>query len=151
MSDYDPHYIPNYALFVLSVKVLIFNQNGDLLILRRSDKTSHPHGWDFAGGGVDKDEAPDDAARREALEETGITIDAVHIISTHHGYHKDKEYVMLGYVAHAANDAVALSWEHEAYEWMSVEAVLQLELLPQYRAIVEAYQVAPQPHDKYND
>lgn len=140
MSDYDPNYAPSYAPFVLSVKVLIFNDSDELLVLQRSDKTSHPHGWDYAGGGVDKGESPDDAARREILEETGLSINEVSIFSTYHGHSRGHEYVMLGYTAYTSTSEVALSWEHEAYRWVSLEEAAALDLPVQYRAFLDAYQ-----------
>jgi mutator protein MutT len=139
MSEYDPNYIPSYAYFLLSVKVVIVNDNNELLMLRRSDKTSRAHGWDFAGGGVDKGENPLEAAIRESLEETGLTIDNIRILSTSHGYTDGGEYVMIGYAAHATTDKVQLSWEHEAYEWMAIEEVKRIELPPPHRHIVDAY------------
>lgn len=140
MSDYDPNYVPVYAPFVLSVKVLIINEQSELLMLRRSDKTSHPHDWDYAGGGVDAGESPDDAARREVFEETGLVIDSVQIISSYHGHHRNgHEYVMLGYIAQSSTSAVKLSWEHEAYEWMTIEAAMRLDMPAQYRAMLEMH------------
>ena len=79
MSDYDPNYIPIYSQFLLSVKTIVYNDNDEILLLRRSEKSSRPHGWDFPGGGVDSGENPSDSVEREAFEETGVTVDNVQI------------------------------------------------------------------------
>ena len=139
MSEYDPNHIPVHAYFLLCVKVIIFNSDNKILLLRRSDKTSRAHGWDFAGGGVDKGEDPRDAAIRESLEETGLLIDDIRILSTSHGHTDGGEYVMIGYAAHANDDKVQLSWEHDLYEWMTVEEVKQIALPPAHRTIIDAY------------
>lgn len=139
MSEYDPNHVPIHAYFLLCVKVIVVNDNGEMLLLRRSDKTSRAHGWDFAGGGVDKGEDPRDAAIRESLEETGLAIDSVRILSTSHGHTDGGEYVMIGYAAHTNDDEVTLSWEHESYEWITVEEVKQIELPQDHRLIVDAY------------
>lgn len=140
MSEYDPNYIPVHVYFLLCVKVIILNDDNKMLLLQRSDKTSRAHGWDFAGGGVDKGEDPLDAAVREASEDTGLSINNIQILSTSHGHTDGGEYVMIGYAAHVPNDAeVQLSWEHESYKWMTIEEVKQVELPPAHRAIIEAY------------
>lgn len=139
MSEYDPNYIPTHVYFLLCVKVIIVNDDNEILLLQRSDKTSRAHGWDFAGGGVDKGEDPSDAAKRESLEETGLIIDNVRILSTSHGHTDGGEYVMIGYAAHINDDEVKLSWEHESYEWMTVDEVKRLELPQAHRLILDAY------------
>ena len=139
MSEYDPNHIPTHAYFLLCVKVIIVNDNSEILLLQRSDKTSRAHGWDFAGGGVDKGEDPRDAAVRESLEETGLSIDEIRILTTSNGQTDGGEYVMVGYVAHTKDNAVKLSWEHESYKWMTVDEVEQIELPQTHRSIVDAY------------
>jgi 8-oxo-dGTP pyrophosphatase MutT (NUDIX family) len=139
MSEYDPNYIPEHVYFLLCVKVIVVNANNELLLLQRSDKTSRAHGWDFAGGGVDKGENPLDAAMREVFEETGLSVSDLKILSTSHGHTDGGEYVMIGYSAHTTSDKVQLSWEHESYRWMSVEEVNRIELPAPHRSIVDAY------------
>ena len=53
-----------------SVAVLIRDDTGRLLLMREA-RTGQ---WQTIGGMVDPDESPWDAARREALEETGRTV-----------------------------------------------------------------------------
>lgn len=139
MTEYDPNYVPTHAYFLLCVKVIIVNGNNEILLLRRSDKTSRAHGWDFAGGGVDKSEDPHSAAIRESLEETGLVIDDVRILSTSHGHTDGGEYVMIGYAAHTNDDEVKLSWEHESYKWMTAEEAEQIELPLAHRLIIDTY------------
>lgn len=139
MSEYDPNYIPVHVYFLLCVKVIIVNNNNEILLLQRSDKTQRAHGWDFAGGGVDKGEDPRDAAIRESLEETGLSIDNIQMLSTSHGYTDGGEYIMIGYVARTNDDKVQLSWEHESYKWMTVEEVEKIELPQAHRLILDAY------------
>jgi 8-oxo-dGTP pyrophosphatase MutT (NUDIX family) len=56
-------------LFHLSVKAIIKNINGDILLLRRPD---HQH-WDLPGGRINVEENPRDALVREVYEETGLS------------------------------------------------------------------------------
>lgn len=53
-----------------SVTVLIWDDEGRLLLMREA-RTGR---WQTIGGMVDPDESPWDAARREAAEESGLTV-----------------------------------------------------------------------------
>jgi 8-oxo-dGTP pyrophosphatase MutT (NUDIX family) len=53
-----------------SVAVLIWDEHRRLLLMREAQTGR----WQTIGGMVDPDESPWDAARREALEESGLTV-----------------------------------------------------------------------------
>jgi len=53
-----------------TVDIIIELEGGIVLIERKNP----PHGWALPGGFVDYGEAFEDAARREAAEETGLTV-----------------------------------------------------------------------------
>lgn len=57
------------------VGVALFNASGQVFVGRRrmgGDPGDLPHRWQMPQGGIDRDEAPLDAARRELFEETGV-------------------------------------------------------------------------------
>jgi putative (di)nucleoside polyphosphate hydrolase len=56
-------YRPNVAAIIRRV-------DGRVLIGQRSD---YPESWQFPQGGIDADETPGDAVRREVFEETGLS------------------------------------------------------------------------------
>lgn len=55
----------------LTVDVII-EADGGLVLIERANE---PRGWALPGGFVDYGEAPADAARREAMEETGLDVE----------------------------------------------------------------------------
>ena len=61
------------------VGVMLMNANGHIFVGQRNDRFKAA--WQMPQGGVDKGEAPRDAAIRELWEETGVTSDKVEIVA----------------------------------------------------------------------
>lgn len=59
---------------VLAADVIVEPEPGRVLLVRRRNP---PHGWALPGGFVEVGESLESAVRREALEETGLTLDRV--------------------------------------------------------------------------
>lgn len=57
------------AYYRVSVKGIVIDQDGRILLARESDNT-----WDMLGGGLDHNEDPKDCLKREVQEETGLII-----------------------------------------------------------------------------
>lgn len=65
------------AAYRANVGVALFDARGRVLIARRigddgPEVVSPGHEWQMPQGGIDPGESPDDAARRELFEETGV-------------------------------------------------------------------------------
>ena len=75
-SDPGPLYRPN-------VGVVLFNRDGLVWIGHRPDSGSH-HDWQFPQGGIDAGEDVEAAARRELLEETGVS--SISFMGRTHGW-----------------------------------------------------------------
>jgi 8-oxo-dGTP pyrophosphatase MutT (NUDIX family) len=57
-------------LLVPSVAVLVWDADGRLLLVREAETGR----WQTVGGAIDPDESPREAATRETLEETGLSV-----------------------------------------------------------------------------
>jgi 8-oxo-dGTP pyrophosphatase MutT (NUDIX family) len=58
----------------VSAVLLVDARGWVLLQLRTADAPASPGKWSFTGGGIEDGETPEEAARRELLEETGLSV-----------------------------------------------------------------------------
>lgn len=66
----------------LGAIVFILNANNEVLLYRRINTWYEPNKLALIGGNVDDNETPVETAKREALEETGITINSIEHLVT---------------------------------------------------------------------
>ena len=76
---YDDPAAPTPNSLVPSVNVIVVNDAGDILMIRRTDNDN----WAVPGGAVDLGESLPQAAVRETLEETGVTCEITGLVGTY--------------------------------------------------------------------
>jgi ADP-ribose pyrophosphatase YjhB (NUDIX family) len=84
---YDDPEAPTANSMVPSVNVVIENQAGDILMIRRSDNGN----WAFPGGAIDLGESASQAAVRETKEESGIDCEVIDVV----GIYTDPKHIIL--------------------------------------------------------
>lgn len=113
-------------------KVLIFDSEKNLLILRRS--LTHPlwpHGIDFPGGNTDPGETVEEASVREVFEEAGLKVDKDDLRLVFKRTKKGREQLVFSVGIKATKPAVKVSWEHDSYFWVKPSE------LPEYKDKVD--------------
>ena len=85
--------------------IIELGDRGIVLIERRNP----PHGWAIPGGFIDYGESAEDAARREAKEETGLDVELLAQLYTYSDPARDPRghTITVVYVAHAAGTPIA--------------------------------------------
>jgi 8-oxo-dGTP pyrophosphatase MutT (NUDIX family) len=95
-----------------------------ILVVRRSALEDTCQGlWEVAGGKVDEGETIYWTARTELLEETGLDR-SPNYMATDYDCKKKKAYHLF-VDAHAIEPEVTLSFEHDAYKWISLGELRQ--------------------------
>jgi ADP-ribose pyrophosphatase YjhB (NUDIX family) len=91
---YDDPTAPAANSLVPSVNVIVTNEAGDILMIRRSDNDN----WAVPGGAIDLGESVTQAAIRETKEETGINCEITGLV----GIYSDPKHV----IHYTSNDEV---------------------------------------------
>ena len=109
--------------------ILIRHRDGDfLLTLRDSRKELYPGCWEAsAGGSALAGETPEEGARREMQEETGLKAEKLELISITRK--SDSRSVVYAFIAmvDAAKDSVMLQeGETVDYQWMKLSALRKM-------------------------
>jgi len=107
------------ALFHVTVKGIVA-YDGKLLLLKKVKPSKDNYGyWELPGGGMEYNESPMEAVKREVLEETGLEVDVEGAVSTFHVVRKEKEIVGIIFLCYAKNNHVKLSAEHTDYVFVT--------------------------------
>lgn len=69
------------TLIQCAASIIIENDKGQILLGRRSDN----HCWGYSGGSIEIDERVEDCARRELLEEMGLTAGSIELFMINSG------------------------------------------------------------------
>ena len=107
--------------------IRIVGKSWRVLVLRRAPDAIRPASWEFVHGRIDKGETPTHAARRELLEETGLTTEKLYSITVNPFYllKTDTVQVAVVFAAIVDSERVTLGEEHDRFDWLSVAAAQQ--------------------------
>ena len=126
-------FIGTELVFVPAVSALVSDDEGRVLLVYETD----PDAWSTPGGSVEVDERPEDAARREVLEETGLTVRLDGIVTVlggpeFHAHYKNGDEV--AYVATIYRGTVVSGEcrpdgdEVTAAEWFAIDELPTIRL-----------------------
>ncbi|MDL4820143.1 NUDIX domain-containing protein [Actinomadura opuntiae] len=91
---YDDPNAPEANSLVPSVNVVVANDNGEILMIRRTDNDN----WAVPGGAIDLGESVAQAAIRETKEETGVDCEIIGLV----GIYSDPKHL----IHYTSNDEV---------------------------------------------
>jgi ADP-ribose pyrophosphatase YjhB (NUDIX family) len=149
---YDDPAAPKANSVVPSTNVVVVNDAGEILLIRRTDNDN----WALPGGAMDLGESLPDAAIRETLEETGVQVELTGLV----GIYTDPRHVILYtsngevrqefsvvFTARPIGGEPTPSSESSEVHWVALGAVASLTMDRSMRMRINQYLAADrQPH-----
>jgi len=124
---------------ILGVGAII--HSGGRIVLIRRDREPAKGRWSFPGGGVELGETVHDAVRREALEETGLQVEAGDLVAiVDRILHDDDDriqyhYVILDFLARPVAGALRPGDDAGDVRWVSLSELDDLDVTEQAKEI----------------
>ena len=126
--------------FALSAKVVIRDEEGRCLLLKRSMiSRGNPGRWDLPGGKVDAGEDLEQGLLREVVEETGLTISLQRVLGAAESESPVKKVAYIILEGRVKSGKVRLSSEHDDFVWVDRHGLTSVDLAEQFRPFIEAY------------
>jgi ADP-ribose pyrophosphatase YjhB (NUDIX family) len=146
---YDDPKAPNATTVVPSANVVVVNDDGEILLIRRSDNDN----WALPGGAMDLGESLPQAAKRETAEETGVDVEITGLV----GIYTDPRHVILYtsnnearqefsvvFVGRRVGGTPTTSAESTEVRWVGAAEIRSLPMDRSMRMRLDHYLAAPQ-------
>lgn len=140
--------MPDEVIRRVAAVLLVDTAGRILLQLRSADAPASPGQWSFPGGGIEQGEEPEEAARRELREETGLRADD-ELALFWHGMRPSTsavsgqvEWYLFGAATSAGQDDITLG-EGDAMVFTAPDAALALDLAATARALLPRFFASP--------
>ena len=124
----------------LAAKVVLRDEHGRMLLLRRSNKCRSFAGyWEWPGGAVEAGEEYAVAAVREAREETGLEVEVTGFAGTFYFEMAVAHVVAICLEARVIGGELRISDEHDDYAWVAPAELGQYRLVDAHGPAIYAY------------
>lgn len=110
-------------------------------VLRRSNKDDYKPGiWETVGGGMDREEAPQEVLMREIQEETGLTVGVKKPFNVFTFKKDTGEFkIDITFLCEYLDGEVMLPDEHSEYRWIDPQEFADLESIPSLHEEISRY------------
>lgn len=124
---------------------LLINNEGEILILKRSNKVKTYKGlWGGVAGYVEKNEEPYDTAIKEIKEEVGLKKKDISLIKqldpiVFTDFYEQKRYdwkIFVFLFRIRKKSKIKIDWEHSEYRWISPLEIVKYDTVPHLKDVV---------------
>ena len=113
----------------IQVSACCVEAEGKILFVQRAKHKPGPLLWECPGGKFNENETPEECARRELFEETGLQVKNLTHMNTSYAKTPSSEFVFHVFKTTLEKiPAILLSEEHQAYTWCTPQEAQQLKL-----------------------
>jgi 8-oxo-dGTP diphosphatase len=117
---------------------IIRNEDNEVLVVQRGEKTDHPYKWEFPGGKISDGETGEECIIREVAEELSMDI----VICSpqkpvEHDY-GNKQIKLFPFICDTLDELPLLS-EHLAYKWLPAADLLKVDFSEADVAVAKQY------------
>jgi 8-oxo-dGTP diphosphatase len=117
---------------------IIRNEDDEVLIVQRGEKTDHPFKWEFPGGKTTTDESNEECIIREISEELSMDIVIYsHLNPVEYNY-GHKQIRLIPFICDTLDDLPLLS-EHLAFKWIPPEDLVNVDFSEADVFVAEQY------------
>lgn len=105
-----------------AVGAAVFNESGELLVVKRNPDDALPNLYEVPGGGVEPGESLEAAVARELVEETGLVMDRIinYVGSFDYNLEVEGKQVIgqFSFVVNVPDIGDIILTEHQKYKWI---------------------------------
>jgi 8-oxo-dGTP diphosphatase len=123
---------------------IIRNEDNEVLIVQRGEKTDHPFRWEFPGGKIKSGESREDCIIREIYEELSMDIvicSSLEPVEYDYGY---KQIRLIPFICDTLDELPLLS-EHIGFKWIPDQVLVNVDFSEADVLVSEQYISAIQP------
>jgi 8-oxo-dGTP diphosphatase len=106
---------------------IIRNEDDEVLIVQRGEKTDHPFKWEFPGGKLNPEESEEECIIREVEEELSMEIVILSRLQAAEYDYGFKQIRLIPFICDTLDELPFLS-EHVAYRWLPAEELSSADL-----------------------
>jgi 8-oxo-dGTP diphosphatase len=105
---------------------LVFNQKGEVLLVKRTAKLLEGGKWGVVGGFMERDETIVKALEREIFEETGWKVTNINLLTVNDNPNRpneDRQNISFVYFCQATEQTGTPDWESDDQQWFPLSAL----------------------------
>jgi 8-oxo-dGTP diphosphatase len=117
---------------------IIRNEENEILVVQRGDKTDHPFKWEFPGGKMKESETEEECIVREIMEELSVSIVICKRMEEVEYDYTTKQIVLIPFICDTIEDLPLLT-EHIGYKWLGPAELRGVDFLEADIIVAENY------------
>lgn len=117
------------------VALAVARNDGEYLIVERSEENTSSGNWGFVSGQIEGDESPEEAAVRELREETQLEAETIESGESYIGQGERGYWRLFPVLVETDSREVELNWELSDYEWVKLDEIRDRKTLGEMKSI----------------